>query len=257
MDEVGDWQQRAASFDETATAYELGRPEYPDAALDWWDECGAFEPGYAVLDLAAGTGKLTRMLPSHACELAAVEPLANMRAELAKAVPWVSVHDGSAEAIPFPDDSFDTVLVAQAFHWFDKPRALDEITRVLRPGGGLGLIWNTDDESKADWIAAVVAEKRSVAASPVDDDDAVTAALAENGNFAPAQSIEIEWTDSTTVDGVLANVLSRSYVSSLEPAERRAVLTRVRESLEPLGDVIEFPYSTIVFWAPLASAAGE
>ena len=102
----------AESFDATAAAYELGRPEYPDAVLDWWDERGAFEPGHSVLDLAAGTGKLTRLLPI-VCELHAVEPLANMRHEFAAAVLDVDVRSGTAEQIPYPDNTFDTVLVAQ------------------------------------------------------------------------------------------------------------------------------------------------
>lgn len=243
---------QAAAFDATAVAYEMGRPEYPDAALDWWDERGAFEPGHVVLDLAAGTGKLTRLLPQHVCEIHAVEPLANMRVEFERVLPEITVRDGTAESIPFPDDSFDTVLVAQAFHWFDQQRALDEIARVLRPGGGLGLIWNDDDEDAADWVPAVVAEKRSVGESPVHDDTTVADVLGTHGRFDAIAHAEFRWTESTTVERVLANVLSRSYVSMLDPDARRAVLVRVRETVEPLGDEIEFPYSTAVFWARLA-----
>jgi SAM-dependent methyltransferase len=244
----------AAAFDATAAAYELGRPEYPDAALDWWDERQAFEPGHDVLDLAAGTGKLTRLLPVFACRVVAVEPLANMRREFEVAVPDVTVHDGTAEALPFPDDSFDTVLVAQAFHWFDQPRALDEIARVLRPGGGLGLIWNEDDPSRAEWLAPIIEAKREVAESPTRAAEPVDAAIAAHPQFGPVEFVEIPWTETTTVERVLANALSRSYISLLPGDERLAVLTAVRTAIEhpggaiDNGDTIEYPYLTAVFW---------
>ncbi|MCU1502912.1 MAG: methyltransferase, partial [Ilumatobacteraceae bacterium] len=154
---------RARSFDATAAAYELGRPGYPLAAIDWWAAQGAFPAGGRVLDLAAGTGKLTRALVDRGCEVVAVEPLANMRAQLADVLPAVALLDGTAEAIPLPDASIDSVFVGQAFHWFDQPAALAEIHRVLRPGGGLGLIWNDEDRSQhEEWVALVSAVKHEV-----------------------------------------------------------------------------------------------
>jgi SAM-dependent methyltransferase len=111
-------------------------------------------PGRQVLDLAAGTGKLTGVLLEAGAEVTAVEPLARMRAELSAAHPGATVLEGSAEDIPLPDASRDAVLVAQAFHWFDAPRALDEMARVLRTGGVVGLCWNLRDDS-VDWVAAL------------------------------------------------------------------------------------------------------
>lgn len=244
----------AESFDAIAAAYELGRPEYPDAVLEWWDERGAFEPGHSVLDLAAGTGKLTRLLPI-VCELHAVEPLANMRNEFAAAVPDVNVLDGTAEQIPYPDDTFDTVLVAQAFHWFDQDAALAEIARVLKPGGGLGLVWNQDDGDAAPWLAKVVDEKRLVAVSTAIPAHPVVEVLARHVAFGSAEELEHRWEFDTTIERVLADVLSRSYVSSLPPEQCLAVLTRTRESIEAeLGVGVEsvaYPYRTVAFWAPL------
>lgn len=245
----------ARSFDATAAAYELGRPEYPDAVLDWWDNHGAFEPGHSVLDLAAGTGKLTRLLPI-VCELHAVEPLANMRHEFAEAVPDVDVIEGTAEHIPYPDDTFDTVLVAQAFHWFDHDVALAEIARVLKPGGGLGLVWNEDDGAAAPWLSKVVDEKRLVAASTIITEHPAVEVVARHDAFGSAEEMEHRWEFDTTMQQVLADVLSRSYVSSLPPEQRLAVLTRTRESIEAeLGKGVEqvaYPYRTVAFWIPTA-----
>jgi ubiquinone/menaquinone biosynthesis C-methylase UbiE len=245
----------AGSFDAIAAAYELGRPEYPDAVLDWWDELGAFEPGHLVLDLAAGTGKLTRLLPI-VCELHAVEPLANMRTEFVAAVPDVDVLDGTAEQIPYPDDTFDTVLVAQAFHWFDQDIALDEIARVLKPGGGLGLVWNEDDSTAAPWLAKVVDEKRLVAASTTSIERPVAEVLARHDAFGSAEEMEHRWEFDTTIERILADVLSRSSVSLLPAQQCLAVLTRTRELIEAdFGAGVEsvaYPYRTVAFWVPVA-----
>lgn len=140
--------RRAASFDAVAEAYERARPGYPHDAVRWL----VGEPPRDVLDLAAGTGKLTRSLVAIGHRVTAVEPLPAMRGQLVRAVPGATALDGTAERIPAADASFDVVTVAQAFHWFDHERALPEIARVLRPGGELALVWNRRDES-VPWVA--------------------------------------------------------------------------------------------------------
>ena len=131
--------RRARSFGSVADLYREARPGYPLAAVEWALE---HAPGRDVLDLAAGTGKLTEVIASAGARVTAVEPLEQMRRELARTVPAATLLSGSAEQIPLADGAVDAVLVGQAFHWFDQPRALDEIARVLRPGGVVGLLWN-------------------------------------------------------------------------------------------------------------------
>lgn len=123
------------SFDALAEDYERGRPGWPPAMLDAIDAT-------TVLDLAAGTGKLTRLLAERFDTVFAVEPLAGMRAVLARVVPAVDVLPGSAEQIPLDDASVDAVVVAEAFHWFDSAAAVREIARVLRPGGTVLVCFN-------------------------------------------------------------------------------------------------------------------
>jgi SAM-dependent methyltransferase len=142
-------KHQARSFDRVADAYQRARPSYPAAAVEWALEAA---PGRRVVDLAAGTGKLTEVLVAAGADVVAVEPLANMRAELERALPSVRALDGSAERIPLPDGSADAVLVGQAFHWFDGPAALAEIARVLVPGGVLSLLWNMRDD-RVPWVA--------------------------------------------------------------------------------------------------------
>ncbi len=141
---------RARSFDQAAALYADARPDYPAAALDWLRPATA----HRVLDLGAGTGKLTRQLVDAGLEVVAVEPSPQLRAELAAYVPEADLREGSAEQIPLPDADVDAVLVGQAFHWFDRERALPEIARVLRPGGRLGALWNFDDDSEP-WVDAL------------------------------------------------------------------------------------------------------
>lgn len=138
------------TFDETASTYAAVRPGYPDEALTWLLPRTAGR----VLDLGAGTGKLTRQLVERGLDVVAVEPSPQMGAELAVAVPRAELVEGSAECIPLPDLAVDAVLVGSAFHWFDHELALAEIRRVLRPGGRLGLVGNHPDE-RTPWIAAL------------------------------------------------------------------------------------------------------
>ena len=138
--------RRELSFDRVADVYERTRPDYPPAILD----ALPLDGDAAVLDLGAGTGKLTRVLAARYREVTAVEPLPNMRAILQRVVPTAAALPGSAEEIPLEDASVDGVFAAQAFHWFDKERALPEIARVLRPGGVFAIVWNQPDETRDD-----------------------------------------------------------------------------------------------------------
>lgn len=132
----------ALSFGSVAETYERARPLYADEAVDWIAERLPFG---RVLDLAAGTGKLTQQLVARGVDVVAVEPDPGMRAVLRRVLPDVELHDGFAENIPLADASVDAISVGQAFHWFDGERALAEMRRVLRPGGGVALLWNRWD----------------------------------------------------------------------------------------------------------------
>jgi ubiquinone/menaquinone biosynthesis C-methylase UbiE len=144
-------REAALGFDNNAGAYEAARPSYPAEAVAYIVGHGGIGPGRRVLDLAAGTGKLTRLLVPTGAEVVAIEPVAGMRDQLVAQSPDVEVHDGTAEALPLADGSVDAITVAQAFHWFDAPVALAEMRRVLRPRGHLFLVWNIRDRDR-DWV---------------------------------------------------------------------------------------------------------
>ena len=131
----------ARSFERIAEAYEQGRPGYAEAALDAVD----LPADAVVLDLAAGTGKLTRQLVARFAQVIAVEPLDGMRAVLERVVPEAEALKGSADAIPLEDASVDAVFVGEAFHWFSGDDVLREIARVLRPRGILAILFNQQD----------------------------------------------------------------------------------------------------------------
>jgi SAM-dependent methyltransferase len=143
---VSDRAARSRSFESVAQAYERHRPDYPAEALRWAAAQFELADGARVLDVGAGTGKLTRGLVALGFEVVAVEPGGPMLAQLREAVPKAEAHEAPAEAIPLPDESVDVAFAGQAFHWFDRSRALPELHRVTAPGGGLGLLWNWWDE---------------------------------------------------------------------------------------------------------------
>ncbi len=243
---------QAQTFDRAAAAYEAGRPVYPPELVEWWASLGAFPPGGRVLDLAAGTGKLTRALVGRGVSIVAVEPLANMRAQLATvpALAEVSVLEGTAESIPLPDQWVDTVVVGQAFHWFDVPAALASIARVLRPGGGLGLAWNDDDlDGAPDWVRVVQERKESIGGGSIrlgvgESSTAVDA----SGLFEPLASAEFRSIQRVTPAQALDSLASRSYVIAMDEPTRRALLDEVRAALPP-DEVIDHSLVTRGFWA--------
>lgn len=234
----------AKGFSAAADVYQRARPGYPDEAVAWLAERLGIGPGRDVLDLAAGTGKLTRALAPLGARLVAVEPIPEMRAELERALPEVDACEGAAEAIPLADASVDAVACAQAFHWFRHDEALAEIHRVLRPGGGLGLVWNVRDERDPlqARISEILAPHR---------DDAVgfrrgrwREALERSPLFGPLEHRAWAHLDRISLERLLERVSSTSFVAAMSPAEREAVLEEVRAVASGLGESIAVAYVT-------------
>ncbi|MFT3864896.1 MAG: class I SAM-dependent methyltransferase [Solirubrobacterales bacterium] len=235
---------RARSFGAAADLYERSRPEYPAAAVDWLVPEGARK----VLDLGAGTGKLTRALAARGLEVVAVEPIDEMRANLTAALPEVEAVKGTAEEIPLPDDSVDAITVAQAWHWVDPERATAEAARVLRPGGTLGLIWNRRDE-RVGWV-----EKLSHVMGSGEAEIIELEGIEIGPPFGPTETFVTDWTRPMDVDLLVEMAASRSYIITATPRRRREILDGIRALVawEPgLGDEFDFPYRTFCFKARL------
>jgi ubiquinone/menaquinone biosynthesis C-methylase UbiE len=241
----------ARGFNAGAASYEAARPGYPDAALDALVEQLGIGPATAVLDLAAGTGKLTRRLVEVAGSVVAVEPVPGMRSQLVAVLPDVEVVDGTAEAIPLPDASVDVVAVAQAFHWFDAPAALVEIARVLRPGGGLAILWNERDESTP-WVAEMSRlirwHERTVSRYQHVDWAEVVAAC---GRFTPLEERSISWDQPMTRELLAERVRSISYIAAMPASERERLAAEVVYLVSRLPEPFPLPYTCRVQWAHL------
>lgn len=178
-----------------------------------------------MLELGAGTGKLTRQLARRDLEVTAVEPSPEMLEELHRQLPEAEAVIGSAEKLPLPDDTFDLVVAAQAWHWFDVRRAAAEAARVLRPGGRLGLVWNSRDD-RVDWVAEL-SEILDLGAAPMDPADPEI-----GGPFGQAEYFALEWRVPMSQSGLIDLVASRSYVIVAPEPERRRILLRVRDLLD-------------------------
>ncbi len=252
MHDRGVHQLASIGFGRAVDEYERARPGYPPEGVAWLVERLEITRSKTILDLAAGTGKLTRQLVPTGAAIVAVEPIAEMRARLELELPGVDVLDGTAEAIPLPDSAVDAVAVGQAFHWFANERALAEIHRVLRPGGRLGLVWNARDES-VDWVARlsdVIEPHRGDVPRYVSR--RWERAFATTTLFGPLEERQFRFAHELDAETLVARVASISFVAALPPAERDRVLREVRElaATHPelrAKETFPLPYRTAVF----------
>ncbi len=221
--------REASGFSKAADAYERGRPGYPSSVVDWIVETGGLREGRVVVDLAAGTGKLTRELSASGAEVIAVEPIAEMRAALGSSVPGVRQIAGTAEATTLLSGSADVVTVAQAFHWFASEAALVEIARVLKPGGVLVIVWNRRDLSQPIQIAIsrIIEPYRSDTPSHVSGRWRQVMDATER--FVAAGEVHVASEQVVDRQAFVDRVGSISFIANLPDAKRSEVLGRIAE----------------------------
>lgn len=245
----GGRRKRSLSFGSEAAAYERGRPSYPPEAVDWLLNPGAGGPVRDVLDLGAGTGKLTSRLVERGLNVVAVDPITELLDVLRTTLPDTPALLGTAEQIPLPDNSVDAVLVAQAWHWFDPGRAVAEVARVLRTGGRLGLLWNVRDE-RLGWVkefGRIVGQEH----------DWANATVVLPDPFTDVQTHQVEWTNYVTPQALIDYVASRSYCITSPADVRTRTLDEVRTLLSThpalaASEGIALPYITVCARAILA-----
>jgi ubiquinone/menaquinone biosynthesis C-methylase UbiE len=237
--------RQANSFGAAAEAYDRARPSYPVEAVT--DALGP--PPQHILDLGAGTGKLTRVVAGAGYDVVAVDPDEGMLEVLGRSAPRVDRRQGTAEAIPVDDHSFDAIVAGQAFHWFDVAKSGPEMVRVLRPGGSVALMWNIRAAGAEDWIAEYDELVNMVHNASRDDEPPQLGPL-----FTPPKVRWYEHTQRITVDDLVALAESRSYVITATPADRERILTGVRDlgtqTLAATGeDTLRLPYRLQVWTA--------
>jgi len=242
----------ADAFGNSAREYELGRPRWPEELID--RVAGELELGSdaTVLDLGAGTGKLARDLVPRFGRVIAVEPDDAMRAVLEEGVPEAESLAGSAEAIPLPDASVDAVFTAEAFHWYASDESVGEIVRVLRPRGGLVILWNLDfgdpDPPMGEEVDRVIDVAFAKGGAP-----GIGKVLSgfwrepiAKGPFEPLQESEVERTVTRTRDQWLANMLSVSSIAALSDADREEFAARLHELVPDVR--YRWSIRTVAYW---------
>jgi ubiquinone/menaquinone biosynthesis C-methylase UbiE len=239
---VSEHDRYRLSFDSVADVYERSRPEYAPDALAWIARRLRLD---RVLDLGAGTGKLTRQLMALGADVVAVEPGDEMRAVLARAVPGVDVRAGSAEEIPLEDASVDAITVAQAFHWFRVNEALREMHRVLRPGGGFALLWNEWDEEDA--LMRALNEVVNTLRPQGTHGGRHYEALQESELFGPREEQSFHHADEVPAAVAVERVSSVSALAAAETPDRERALAEVRKIVG--AGTVRFPMLTKVYIA--------
>lgn len=241
----------ARGFERAAGAYERGRPEYPPAAVALVASALRLRPGVRLLDVGAGTGKLSRLVAATGTGVFAADPVDAMIRRAAGRT-GVAPLRAVAEALPFRDGAFDAAAAASAFHWFDGPRALRELHRVLRPGARLALLWNVRDDAEP-WVARLseLVNRREAGTPRYRKGEWRAAFDAAPGLFAHSDEAHVRHVHPLSPDGVLDRVASISFVAAMPEAERAAILGEVRALVASHPDTagraeLALPYRTDV-----------
>ncbi|HEX2737226.1 MAG TPA: class I SAM-dependent methyltransferase [Acidimicrobiia bacterium] len=241
-------------FGAGAERYQRSRPSYPPDAVAWLVDSLRIGPDATVLDVAAGTGIFTRLLAPRGARLIAVEPVEAMRRLFTAAVPGVPVVSGTAEAMPFAAGTADAITVAQAFHWFDVQQAPRELHRVLRPGGRLGLLWNTRDRS-VDWVDALwsIIDRYERDAPWGGQSKWGERAFVETPWFGELHGATFRHEQVLTPKLVVERMLGVSHVAVLQPAEQQEVAGEVRAVLAAHPATrnkatVAIPYRVDAYW---------
>jgi ubiquinone/menaquinone biosynthesis C-methylase UbiE len=237
----------AERFASVADAYERGRPEYPPAAIGALAAELGLAPGARVLDLAAGTGKLSRALLAAGFDLVAVEPLAPLRALLERSIGEARVLDGVAEQIPLEDQSVAAVTVADAFHWFDREAALKEIARVLRPGGGLAIVSTVPDWSGASWadeLGKLVSSSRPE--HPNFDGPSWQESVRSAEGWTAPREVQVTSSQPTSPERIVDHMASISWIAAMSQNERTATIARFRELVAAGTTPEEMPLHVVI-----------
>lgn len=230
-----------------AVEYDRGRPEYPLAVIGALGAELGLAPGARVLDLGAGTGKVSRALLAVGFDVLAVEPLAPLRELLAQSIGAERVLEGTAEAIPVADASVNAVTIGDAFHWFDQRAALAEIARVLRPGGGLAILITLPDWSGASWaheVGQLVMESRPD--HPHFDGPPWHEAVRAAGGWSDPVEITVKVPQATSPDRIVAHLASISWIAGMTDDERQSFLGRIRALIDAGETPPELPARVVI-----------
>jgi SAM-dependent methyltransferase len=235
-------------FESGSDIYERARPGYPDEVVAYLADTLPLHDKSRVLDVAAGTGKMTRQIRAIAPQCIAVEPSASMRGVFADSLGNTLLTAGTAERLPLASATMDAVVVAQAFHWFDNQVAVAELARTLRAGGGLALAWNERDE-RDPLIAELVRISKWDVCQPYPVGKDFSATIDASGLFTPVVRRKFAWVQAVDRATFVDQVASRSYVQVLPEEERSTLLGRVAELAATKEEPIAIPYLTDVFVA--------
>lgn len=246
-------EKAAQGFQRAGDEYQKGRPEYSKEVIDFLVEKFNLTPDTQILDLAAGTGKMTKLLVDRKLSVSAVEPVQGMREQFEKILPQTPLAEGRAEKIPCPDDCVDVIIVAQAFHWFANAQALKECSRVLKPGGFLVLVWNVRDD-RIPWVQSfnnIIDPYRGT--TPQYHTGEWRQVFTKENPFQELQETELSYTQNGDVAMLENRATSTSFISTLSEEERHSVVEKIRALATATPELsdgnVSLPHRTHIYWA--------